>query len=29
MQERYTNWRPEMFPEAYDAQKKLLNKLLI
>ena len=25
MQERYTNWKPEMFPEVYEAQEKLLN----
>ncbi len=29
MQERYTNWRPEMFPEVYKAQENLLNKLLM
>jgi integrase len=28
MQERYTNWRPEMFPEVYDAQYRLIDKLL-
>lgn len=28
MQERYTNWRPEMFPEVYDAQCRLIDELL-
>ncbi len=28
MQERYTNWKPEMFPEVYEAQKRLLKLLL-
>lgn len=27
MQERYTNWRPDMFPEVYAAQKKLFDDL--
>jgi integrase len=27
MQERYTNWEPEHFPEVYEAQKKLLENL--
>ncbi len=29
MQERYTNWRPEMFPEVYAAQEKLLKQLKV
>jgi len=27
MQERYTNWRPDMFPEVYAAQEKLVKLL--
>lgn len=27
MQERYTNWKPEMFPEVYDAQAKLIREI--
>jgi integrase len=29
MQERYTNWRPDMFPEVYAAQEKLVNLLML
>jgi len=29
MQERYTNWSPDMFPEVYAAQEKLLKLLQI
>ncbi len=28
MHERYTSWKPEMFPEVYEAQRKLLKLLL-
>ncbi len=27
MQERYTNWRPEQFPEIYAAQERLIKEL--
>jgi integrase len=27
MQERYTNWSPDMFPEVYEAQEKLIKLL--
>jgi integrase len=27
MQERYTNWRPEQFPEVYTAPEKLVKEL--
>ncbi len=27
MQERYTNWKPEMFPEVYEAQRKMIGEI--